>query len=99
MTVNPKEYIKPISYFKTNADEMIEYINEQKSPIIITQQGVACGVLLDMESYQEMLNTLAMLQLIEISEQAIKEGRTYKHEDVAAEMRNRLEQKLKQKNG
>ena len=41
MNVNLKDTIKPISYIKTNAADMMKYINENKSSIIITQNGQA----------------------------------------------------------
>jgi len=46
MAVNLRENIKPISYIKTNAAEMLRYVNERKSPIIITQNGETKAVLL-----------------------------------------------------
>jgi PHD/YefM family antitoxin component YafN of YafNO toxin-antitoxin module len=39
MNVNLKEDVKPISYIKTNAAQVIDYINHHKNPIIVTQQG------------------------------------------------------------
>ena len=54
MSVNLKADIKPISYIKTNAADMMKYINETHSPIVITQNGEARAVLLDIESYQNM---------------------------------------------
>lgn len=41
--------IKPISYIKSNAAEMMKYVNEQQEPIIITQNGEAKAVLVDFE--------------------------------------------------
>jgi len=99
MNINLKEDIKPISYIKTNAAAMLDYINERKSPIIITQQGVARGILLDMGSYQEMIDAFALLKLVQIAEAEIEKGETYKHEDVMAEMREQIKQRIKTKNG
>jgi len=43
MNVNLKEDVKPISYIKSNAAEMLDYINDHKNPIIVTQHGEARG--------------------------------------------------------
>jgi len=62
MNINLKEDVKPISYIKTNAAEMIDYINDHKNPIIVTQHGEAKGVLLDVESYQDMVSALSLMK-------------------------------------
>ena len=89
MNVNLKNDIKPISYIKTNAAEMMDYINENKNPIIITQHGEARGVFLDIESYQDMINALALMKLLQFSEKAILEGKVYDHEEVFAKLRKK----------
>ncbi|NLD92950.1 MAG: type II toxin-antitoxin system Phd/YefM family antitoxin [Fibrobacter sp.] len=90
--MNLKEDIKPISYIKTNAADMLNYINENKNPIIITQNGEARGVFLDIESYQNMLNAIALLKIIQISEKEISNGEVSKVEDVFDELYKKIEQ-------
>jgi PHD/YefM family antitoxin component YafN of YafNO toxin-antitoxin module len=90
MNVNLKQDVKPISYIKTNAAEMKDYINEHKNPIIITQHGEAKGVFLDIESYQDMINALSLMKLLQFSEKAILEGRVYKNEEVFSELRKKI---------
>ena len=93
MNVNLKEDVKPISYIKTNAAEMIDYINVHKNPIIVTQRGEARGVLLDVESYQDMVNTLALMKVLQFSEKSIREGKVYDNEQVFSELRKKVSQK------
>jgi len=90
MNVNLKEDVKPISYIKTNAAEMIDYINSYKNPIIITQHGEAKGVFLDIESYQDMINALSMMKLLQFSEKSIQEGKIYDNEQVFSELRKKI---------
>jgi PHD/YefM family antitoxin component YafN of YafNO toxin-antitoxin module len=92
MNVNLKEDVKPISYIKTNAARMIDYINDHKNPIIITQHGEAKGVFLDIESYQDMVNALSMMKLLQFSEKSISEGKVYDNEQVFSELRDRINQ-------
>jgi prevent-host-death family protein len=91
MNINLKEDIKPISYIKTNAANMINYINDHKNPIIITQHGEARGVLLDIESYQNMVNALSIMKLLQVSEKSIRDGRVYKNEDVFSSLSAKIE--------
>jgi prevent-host-death family protein len=90
MAVNLKTDIRPISYIKTNAADMMKYINETHSPIVITQNGEARAVLLDIESYQNMENAFTLLGMIRLSENDIKNGRVRKGEDVFSDLRKRL---------
>jgi PHD/YefM family antitoxin component YafN of YafNO toxin-antitoxin module len=95
MAVNFKDDIKPISYIKTNAADMLDYINENKHPIIITQNGEARGVFLDIESYQNMTNALSLLKIIQISERDIANGNVRTSEDVFSDLYKRSANKTK----
>lgn len=54
--MNFRNDIRPISYIKTNAADMLKRVNETRNPIIIIQNSEAKAVLLDTESYQSMIN-------------------------------------------
>jgi prevent-host-death family protein len=90
MAINLKEDIKPISYIKTNAAQMMKYINERKNPIVITQNGEAKAVLLDIETYQETQDAFALLNIIKIAEKDIAEGNTRKAVDVFNDIRKNI---------
>ena len=64
MNINLKKDVRPISYIKTNAAEIIDYINRYKNPIIVTQHGEAKGVLLDIKSYQDMIQALSLMKAV-----------------------------------
>jgi len=72
--VNLKQDIKPISYIKTNAADMMKYVNEVKNPIIITQNGEAKAVLVDVETYQNMEDAFNLLKILQKSEDDLKNG-------------------------
>ena len=83
--------IKPISYIKTNAADMMKYISDHKNPIIITQNGEAKAALIDIESYQEMQDAFSLLKIIRLSERDIENG-SYKSADVVM---NNIKRKYK----
>ncbi|MCX7656814.1 MAG: type II toxin-antitoxin system Phd/YefM family antitoxin [Treponemataceae bacterium] len=89
MNVNFKNDIKPISYLKTNAAEMMKYVNENRSPIIITQNGEAKAVLMDIDSYQNMQNAFALLNIIKMSEDEIKNGNFQDSDEAFTELKNK----------
>jgi prevent-host-death family protein len=94
MAINLKEDIKPISYIKTNAAEMMKYVNERKNPIIITQNGEARAVLIDIETYQETQDAFALLNIIKIAEKDIENGDVRKAEDVFKDLRKTISEKI-----
>lgn len=69
------DQIKPISYLKANAAEILDKLAESGEPMIITQNGEAKAVLQDMASYEETQETLALLKLLALSDRDIREGR------------------------
>jgi len=89
MHVNYKNDIKPISYIKTNAAEMMKYVNDNRNPIIITQNGEAKAVLMDIDSYQNMQNAFALLNIIKISEDEIKKGDYQSSDEVFTELNSK----------
>ena len=49
-----QEAVKPISYVKAHAADIILSITKSRTPIIITQNGEATAVLQDIASYEEI---------------------------------------------
>jgi prevent-host-death family protein len=82
--------IKPISYIKSHAAEILDRLAEEKEPIIITQNGEARAVLIDVRSYEQSQETLALLHILAIGTKQMEAGETYPLEDVADKLRSRL---------
>jgi len=66
--------IKPISYLKSHAAEIIRNIGLRAEPMIITQNGEAKAVVQDIESYEQNQETLALLKILAIGNQQIERG-------------------------
>ncbi len=95
--MNLKDDIRPISYIKTNAADMLRRVNDTHNPIIITQNGEAKAVLLDTESYQSMKNSLGILKILSQSEKNIDDNELYTQESVFSELDEKLSE-LKKSN-
>lgn len=67
--------IKPISYFKANAAEIIRRLAEQREPMVITQNGEATAVIQDIASYEETQETMALLRILALGNRQVEEGR------------------------
>jgi prevent-host-death family protein len=90
MSVNLKDDIKPISYIKTNAADMMKYINEHKNSIVITQNGEAKAVLVDIESYQTMKDAFSLLKIIQLSEKDVRAGNHKETDQVFKNLKKRF---------
>jgi prevent-host-death family protein len=90
MAVNLRGNVKPISYIKTNAAEMMRYVNERKSPVIITQNGEAKAVLMDIETYQDTEDAFALMNIIKIAEKDIEKGNVKEAGDVFNDLRKKI---------
>lgn len=66
--------IKPISYLKANAEEVIHELTEQREPMVITQNGKAKAVIQDIASYEETQETLALLKILALGNRQIEDG-------------------------
>ena len=80
--MNIKEDIKPISYIKSHAADIIKYINESHRPVIITQNGEAKGVFIDSVSYQNMKDTMALMKMLLMAETQVAQGKTIDQDEM-----------------
>lgn len=79
--------VKPISYLKANAAEVLTHLTEQREPLIITQNGEAKAVLQDLATFEETQVTLALLKLLALGQQDVEAGRVKPVADVVARLR------------
>lgn len=85
--------IRPISYLKSKAADLLKQVNDTHRPVVITQNGEPKAVLQDPTSYQNMRNAIGLLKLIAQGEEAIREGKHKSQEDVFADLEKRLADK------
>ena len=81
--------VKPISYLKANAAEILTHLAEQREPLLITQNGEAKAVLQDLASYEEIQETLALLKILAMGNQDVAAGKVKPIADVVARLRTK----------
>ena len=89
--MNMVQDIKPISFVKAHAADLIDQINETRRPLIVTQNGEAKAVLLDPISYQNMQDGIKMMKLLSQSESEIIKGKRIDQKSLF----EKIEMKLK----
>jgi len=93
--VNISKDIRPITYLKSRAADLLRQINETHRPVFITQNGEAKAVLQDPESYENMRNAIGLLKLISQGEEDIKNRKSKSQEEVFTKIENILKEKMK----
>lgn len=86
-----QEDIRPVTYLKSRAADLLAQVNETHRPVIITQNGEARAVLQDPESYEQMRAAIGLLKLVAQGEDEVRGGATRGQDEVF----DRLEKRLK----
>lgn len=81
--------IKPISYFKANAAEIVRELAVQREPMVITQNGEATAVIQDIASYEETQESLALLKILALGNRQIETGRVVPASTVIKRLREK----------
>jgi len=85
--------IRPVTYMKTRAAELLRSVGESRRPVVITQSGEPKGVLMDFATYQELRQATLLLRLLVQGEADARGGRTVPQARVFSELRARLTRK------
>ncbi|MDP2752633.1 MAG: type II toxin-antitoxin system Phd/YefM family antitoxin [Rhodocyclaceae bacterium] len=83
--------IKPISYLKAHAAEIVRTLGEQRQPLVITQNGEAKVVVQDIASYEQTQEAMALLKILALGNRQIEEGKVQPAAEVIKRLRERRE--------
>ena len=81
--------VKPISYLKANAAEVLAELGEKREPLVITQNGEAKAVLQDVASFEATQETLALLKLIALGNREVESKQIRPAQEVLARLKSR----------
>lgn len=85
--------IKPISYLKANAADVLLELAETREPMIITQHGEARAVIQDIASYEQTQEALALLKILALGRRQVEAGKVKPFDQAIAEVRSRRQQR------
>ncbi len=88
-----KTDIRPITYLKARAADLLNQVNETQRPVIITQNGEPRAILQDPQSYEDMRNALGILKLAAQGEEDVRKGKVNPQDDVFARIKKGLAEK------
>ena len=91
--VNLAQDLKPISYVKAHTTEIVKYVGDSKTPVVVTQNGEAKAVIIDIETYQKTINAINLARLLNFGENDIKKGNIISHENAKKTFEKTLNRK------
>lgn len=86
------EAVKPISYLKTHASEVVRDVAENQKTLIITHNGEAKVILQDVKVYEKIQESIALLKILALSGREIKKGKHKPLEKSFGNVRKRIEE-------
>jgi len=69
------EQVRPISYIKAHASEIIRKIAGSRKPVVITLNGEARAVLQDITEYEKDRESMALLKILAMGRKNLEEGK------------------------
>lgn len=84
LTIDLHDDIQPVSEFRANTAETLKRVRETGRPVILTQNGRSAAVLLDVDSYQALLEENELLKDLRAAMEDLRSGRVTPHEEARA---------------
>ena len=81
--------IRPISYLKAHASEIVRTLGDRGEPLVITRNGEAKAVLQDIDSFEKHRETMALLKMLALGNRQIDAGRVRPAAEAVARLRKR----------
>mgnify|MGYP000355234752 CR=1 FL=1 len=75
-----------VTTLKRQATQLLDDLERDKQPILITQHGLPSAYLVDVDTYDALQRRMGLLEGIARGEKAIEEGRTVSHAEAKKRM-------------
>ncbi|MFQ5675207.1 MAG: type II toxin-antitoxin system Phd/YefM family antitoxin [bacterium] len=93
--MKPSKSIKPISYLKAHASELIRDVSANQKTLVITQNGEAKVILQDIRVYEQTQDSLALLKILAQSSKSLKAGQFKPAKRAFSDLRKRITEQQK----
>jgi len=84
--------VKPISYIKSHASEVVREITENHSYVVITHNGEAKAVLQDIHEYEKMQESLALLKILAQGRKSLDETKVRPAREAFKEIKKKTKE-------
>ena len=79
--------VRSVSYLKAHAAEVLRELAERQEPLIVTQNGEARAVLLDVAVFDQLQETVALVKLLSLADRQSSDGMIQTAADAVAAFR------------
>ena len=83
--------VHPTADLQAKAESLLKQIQDTRRPVVLTQEGKGAAVLVDIETYQSLLEELELLRDVHRGLAAIEAGRVVPHEEARARILGRYQ--------
>lgn len=90
-TISLEQDIQPLSEFRRNSAQFISKLKKENRTIVLTQHGKSAAVLVDVASYQKMLDKLELMEELLEAERQINVGEVVSHDEAKRLIMQNLE--------
>ena len=80
------EDIHPAADLRAKAEDLLRQVQETRRPIVLTQEGRGAAVLVDVESFQSLLEDLELFRDVHRGLADVEAGRVISHEEARARL-------------
>ncbi len=87
--------VKPVSYIKSHASEVMRDLEKTGEAIVITLNGEAKAVMQDIRQYEKTQESLAMLKILALGKKEAEEGKAQLMHEAFDEVREVLKEDRK----
>jgi len=85
--------IQPLSEFRANASSIIEQLKNENRTILITQHGKGAAVLMSVNDYEELIDSIEMLKDVVQAQSEISSGNVIEHSEAMRQLREKYKPK------
>ena len=86
------ESVKPVSYFKAHASEVIRDVVANQKTVVITQNGEARVVVQGVQEYEQMQESLALLKMLAQGKKSLDEGHVKPASKAFSDLRSKIKE-------
>ena len=90
------EAVKPISHVKAHMSQIVEEMSRTHKKVVVTHNGEAKAVMQDIESYEDLQESLAMLKILAMSTNSMLQNKEKSVEKTFSSVRARAKEMLNQ---
>jgi len=86
----PSQDVRPLSEFRANASAVVLQVQQTKRPVVLTQHGRSAAMLVDVASYEALIEQVELLRDVRMAESQIGNGRGLSHSKARLEILSRM---------